>query len=662
MTIPVFGAVVDNGAPGIRNAPAGTMLIPPTSWRYRCWWGDRPGPWALAPLDLLCQELPQWTAMPLTAPWLAWPRDDDDPDGPTPPARVPIPVIHRSDGFFDLTALGPPLANRSRVLLTTDLTVNEATSLTILAAADWWMTWWCDAQRCFVRPEGNRYPPSGPAHRFDVTLTPGQHRLSVLLRAGSRGWALGCEAWTKASTPPAGLDTIPDTMEAQASFTVLDTARWPSVSCDHGEEVALLNGHPLPVSTDNMRRQWQHGLDPALVLPGTNLLSRRHPLVADLGLALATRAFTGVVGLPLPGPPLQLVGVATRDIAIRSGPLLHYASATSITVSCRTTGRCGVALTLADRRLYSSPGLVHHFIVDGLTAGQRWPGHLHVVDGTASAPFTACTLDPQRFSLLLYGDPSPNPEILAQVAARMRLETANGAIFLGDAINAGCNDAHWDDAYFAPAADFLAETPHWWVPGNHDQDADLWRDLLRHPGDAACWAQHLGPLLLVGIDGARDWSDPELQARLRDQLTSAARFRILCTHYPAWTSTPHGRLGSDGQPVEITVRRAREHLLPLCRAAGVDAIVNGHAHCYERCHPDGGPVVITSGGAGGFPYRASPRLEMSRVFHPVHHYCRLDVTPERLVLTAVALDGTLLDRWEPDDRARAVPGDRPSHR
>ena len=257
------------------------------------------------------------------------------------------------------------------------------------------------------------------------------------------------------------------------------------------------------------------------------------------------------------------------------------------------------------------------------------------------------------------------------------------------------------DAWFEQVRGSASRTP--WLPavGNHEiepgygelgYDGFLARFALPGggaPGGPTTWAVRHGPLALVALDGndasyeiprnrghlgaAQDrWLDSTLAALRRDP---SVAFVVVGFHHCAFSS--NAAHGSDAG--------VRERWTPLFDRHGVDLVVNGHNHSYERTHPvragrptrtapsgavvhparDGTTYVLAGGGgatthprtsttrstlhlAGG--RTATEAAPWSAVRYTDHSLVLGDVTPAgpgtpaRLRLSAVRPDGTVVDR------------------
>jgi alkaline phosphatase len=164
---------------------------------------------------------------------------------------------------------------------------------------------------------------------------------------------------------------------------------------------------------------------------------------------------------------------------------------------------------------------------------------------------------------------------------------------------AQCFGASW-----GPVKDRIA----WAVSGNHDYMTDDGAPLREYMGAAAVrdgrtyFADALGPWHVVVLDTNCDKVDggcgpdsPQV-AWLRDDLAaSGARCTVALYHHPRWSSGYHGDT------------RSADAIWRTLADGGVDLVLNGHEHDYERFAPldasgaedPSGVVEIVAGTGGG---------------------------------------------------------------
>jgi hypothetical protein len=91
----------------------------------------------------------------------------------------------------------------------------------------------------------------------------------------------------------------------------------------------------------------------------------------------------------------------------------------------------------------------------------------------------------------------------------------------------------------------------------------------------------------------------------------------------------------------------RGNFVPLFEQYGVDLVVSGHAHAYERGEQNGVTYTVV-GGAGGLLDTFVPpeTWDFLEVALPVHHYAIMEVEGDRLRWTAYDLDDEVIDAFE----------------
>ncbi|MFO1484957.1 MAG: metallophosphoesterase family protein [Verrucomicrobiaceae bacterium] len=170
-------------------------------------------------------------------------------------------------------------------------------------------------------------------------------------------------------------------------------------------------------------------------------------------------------------------------------------------------------------------------------------------------------------------------------------------LLLGDnAYNTG-TDAEYQTALFDMYPTVLRQSPVWSCLGNHETAQATsgsysgvpYFDLFSFPTTAQCGGQasgteryfswDFGNVHFVSLDAQTTnatlrtdmlaWLDNDLAANTR-------RWTIAIWHHPPYTK------GSHDSDTESQLIWARENLVPLMEAGGVDLVLCGHSHSYER--------------------------------------------------------------------------------
>jgi hypothetical protein len=644
-------------------------------WEYRAVLPRREMPWRPSLAEALEGLTPPWQHIPWPTEWAAFGVVEDRwlaGEGPPASALGEIPaqlevagqmlrremVRARPSGEVELTSVFGAPKNGRTAFLFAELDVTEDMRATVHAGADYWMQWWLDGREVFsTMKTGNRFAVLDRAWPFEIDLVAGRHILCVRVVSGAGGWALASEAARR-------LDGrgIPSRLKVQArlSFDVAEPSSLASLTFVGATEGRpLLNGRRIPLPVAGMKYRRVPAVPVKMLSAGPNALVR-HWTVAE---SLAGARMAHVRHFRRSGDDSKLsvcgklLGLPAGAASIQTGPILTMVGSDFITLTCRTNMPWRVGLRLGGRQLISRRGLIHKFVVRRLAAGREYPYTvlpvgLDVPRRTRGG--VARTLPASGpVSFVFLSDCGPLPDVWARVGPAALARRPMLAVFGGDTVSWGCLDDEWDEDFFGKAPDFFANVPYYPILGNHDERTPLWPRIFSTPGGLN-WAQRLGDVLLVGLDGQADWSaGGQAMPWLRSVLTAGAdaAFIFAMNHYPAWASANHGRVGDDGQPVEPPVRVMRNIIYPVLVEHGVTAIFAGHDHCYERSELPGGVTAFSSGGAGAYLYnkqRSDSQNPYSQVFVSTHHFCHVVAEGDACTLTALTPDGQELDRrvWQ----------------
>lgn len=125
----------------------------------------------------------------------------------------------------------------------------------------------------------------------------------------------------------------------------------------------------------------------------------------------------------------------------------------------------------------------------------------------------------------------------------------------------------------------------------------------------------------------RRWLEAALQA-------SKAPWKIVALHRPLYSSGLHGG-----------ARSLRQSIEPLLTQYRVPLVLAGHEHSYERLEAKGIVHIVTGGGGAWLRnFRAVQPQSKVRLVSP--NYLTLEVTAERLLVTAYNEKNEVIDRVE----------------
>ncbi|HJW28858.1 MAG TPA: metallophosphoesterase, partial [Saprospiraceae bacterium] len=182
-------------------------------------------------------------------------------------------------------------------------------------------------------------------------------------------------------------------------------------------------------------------------------------------------------------------------------------------------------------------------------------------------------------------------------------------LFLGDNAYVDGTDAEYQNAIFSNMyEDELQNTVAWACLGNHDghtanssTQTGPYYDIFTFPklgecggvasGTEAYYSFDFGNVHFIVLDSYEtdrsvggpmyNWCEDDLQATLADWI-------IAFWHHPAYTK------GSHDSDTETELKQMRENFLPLFESYGVDLVLSGHSHSYERTYLINGHYGLSS--------------------------------------------------------------------
>ena len=244
--------------------------------------------------------------------------------------------------------------------------------------------------------------------------------------------------------------------------------------------------------------------------------------------------------------------------------------------------------------------------------------------------------DPPAVRLAVVGDVGTGSARAYATADAVRRAGAerpfDGLVLLGDNVYPHGDPDRLDATVFRPFAPVLGGGARLLgVLGNHDVERGHGDRHAARLGMPAPWyVARLGPVLFVGLDTNR-MTDPTQRAWLDETLAAAdVPWKIAAAHFPPYSS---GRHGSD-----LATRAA---FAPAFERHGVQLVLSGHEHDYQRSSPVGGVTYVVSGAAAKL--RRTGREDFTAAAWSTHHFVDLAAWPDRLVLRATDQKGRVFD-------------------
>lgn len=268
-------------------------------------------------------------------------------------------------------------------------------------------------------------------------------------------------------------------------------------------------------------------------------------------------------------------------------------------------------------------------------------------NGTAARPATSATptlngdAGTSAARILVIGDFGDGSPEEYRVATAMEAiaadETVTALVTTGDNLYTDDYEAAWTVPFGWVDR---AEIPVYAAWGNHDiQSSGRRSAVIAALNPPARWySLAIGGATLIVLD-ANDPSDRRqlewLTALLGDLGEGPA---VVAFHQPAFSCGRHGSTAA-----------VQERWVPLFRRSGVDLVVNGHDHDYQRFEVDGVTYVVSGGGGRSlYPTDSCPNGTPNplAVDDANFHFVVLDVDSDSIRGSAVSDQGEVLDSFE----------------
>jgi len=320
-----------------------------------------------------------------------------------------------------------------------------------------------------------------------------------------------------------------------------------------------------------------------------------------------------------------------------------------------------VACSSGQRLSDPEPVRDHVFRLTGLAADSEYEyalEHDGIPFGAVHRFRTAPLRGTGAIRFVVVGDCGSRDSVQRDVAASVLRSDADLVLIPGDAIYDRGAEAELNPAYFLPYRTLIDRIPFYLALGNHDVMTENGRPLIESvhlprnnaDGSERFYSFDRGAVHFVALDSNQDLASGSVQGDwlVADLASSAREWVVIFLHHPPYSSSRHG---SD--------RDVRAALAPVCDRYGVDLVLSGHDHVYERTHPmradavvgadptgnymdPAGTVYVVTGGGGRRLYEAGTS-GFTAASVAAHHHVAVEVDDNVMTLRAIDRADAVLD-------------------
>jgi hypothetical protein len=247
-----------------------------------------------------------------------------------------------------------------------------------------------------------------------------------------------------------------------------------------------------------------------------------------------------------------------------------------------------------------------------------------------------------RFAVI--GDNGTGKEPEFQVAAQMErfreLVKYDFVVMDGDNIYGGHKASDFQQKFEMPYKPLLDAGVKFYASlGNHDDPDVEINYKLYNMGGKRYYSFRKGDVEFYALDS--NYMDPQQLSWIDSQLkNSSAKWKICFFHHPMFTAATF-----HGPDIDL-----RKQLMPLFTQDGVNLVLSGHEHVYERLKPQSGVYFFVLGNSGELRYHnIRPNNDVDQVgFDTDRDFMMVEISGDQLYFQTISRTGVTIDSGELD--------------
>ncbi len=305
---------------------------------------------------------------------------------------------------------------------------------------------------------------------------------------------------------------------------------------------------------------------------------------------------------------------------------------------------------------------LHKLTIENLKSGELY--FYQVVNenstgDTLMGPVTQLVIpdyDQSAINFTVVGDNQGHVECWERISQLMFEECPQFVVHVGDMVSYGHHKDDWTDEFFLQARELMRHVPMYPAMGNHEMNDEKYYQYFNRPYNDAFYTVKKGDLRIVFVDTNKDLLPGSYRyRRLEETLANCKeRWTIVVHHHPVFTSD----IGSYRSSLMATADKGDPNIFQLKQlyeTYGVDLVLSGHVHGYERSYPiaknhidekNGVVYIISAGGGGSCNPPSSYKEWFTQKTRKRMHYLNVQITGNKM--TVEAIDNSLItfDKWE----------------
>ncbi len=308
---------------------------------------------------------------------------------------------------------------------------------------------------------------------------------------------------------------------------------------------------------------------------------------------------------------------------------------------------------------------LHKAVITGLSTETEYDYRVRSGDVVSDIfRFRTAPAETSPYRIVWLADNQNGPGVFAQHVANFAARQPDLVMVPGDTVQGtttggvlgGSILSEWETQWWNPlTVSYLAQTtPVLFARGNHDGEHPYSYAYSALPENESWYSFSYGNAFIVVLDtetptGQQTVENDQLaylQQALASPEAAAAEFKIVVFHRPPWTRLWDFSALFTGYNGETWVR---SDWVPVMEGGGVDMVITGHSHSYQRGERNGTHYLIVGGGGGAldtFNRPSGSGWPNFTVVQSIHHYNVMDVSGSTLTWTTYDLNDNPVDTFQ----------------
>ena len=352
-----------------------------------------------------------------------------------------------------------------------------------------------------------------------------------------------------------------------------------------------------------------------------------------------------------------------------AGPYLNYAKTDQMNLVWETdrdsmaTIQWGTDAQLQNEQVLTNASRLHCVTLENLQPNTPYfyrircqAGDAKIDSGVLTFKTAVAPGEPFRFAVI--GDTESRPHVNDQLCKKIWEERPNFVINLGDLTDGG-KELHryeWTHEYFVGMTQLTSRVPFFNVPGNGEGDLYWYNHYHMYPEPENYYRFDFGDATFFMLDSNQRQTEFEPGGKqyqwLKKELQNCdATWKFACHHHASYTGEEDD-YGNTWEGTTTFGDPAVQKIVPLYEEFGIDMVMFGHLHLYERSHPiknrkvnfEAGTIHLLAGGGGGNLEDFAPTPAFfSAKNHRGHHYVLIELANQQLKLHMFDTNGSIRD-------------------